>query len=971
MARRILTVVAGALLFASCTGGSSGTPGAFSLVQFLEGGQANIPRNRTLTFEFTSDVGIAQDFAERLKVENVQQSAGASNFSRAIGAYVVTGNIVTFRPQLPEERDRSDAGFRGTGNYVVFLKAGPDALRASSGDTIVSQQELSFQTNEFFEDPVPGQPPRALRLLARDPTTGDEIDISRIDPQPGELALRDSGDLIAAGRIIDPGAGGQANDFSTPWNFELVMSEPVDPATVTERSVLMFEIFDNATESDDQSPPAASDGHFGDPVNFAVPINVEVVQGLNAAGVLEVRIRIIPLFTLVDNARYRIIFRGTILGIDFRNTFVGDNGLTGDGQTQLAGAGPIFNEVGGLGYTAEILVQNLPTISATRVLSYDPLTDGVRPETGQTTGDETRFNNALYNAVGSESLSVGLLAGFGTGSDGALAAGGGQTVIVDTGDTPNIPLGNDFTVNDINPDDEYNGDTRPGGPLSYDSVEPFEFNAETVVISGSSTLQVIGVNPFVLRVRGIAQIDGTIDISGADGQQGGGANSTGGAAGAGGFAGGSSKRGPGVCGTRPPNCSDFQLYLDQCTLAGNAWPFSLNGQGPGRGQAGGSEVTRPSVSSAGANNEAPAASGGGGASHATLGAVGQDNSNIGEAPGTGGMCVLSFANTRLSGVIDVRGTPGPIYGDRTVVDVTLGGSGGGAGGSASTLNNFQPGPQAGGGGGGGGGTITIVSAGGISVQGGVIDASGGDGGRGNVVQWNNNMNNNVTAGGGGAGSGGNIVLISGDDINLAAALLDATGGTGGAAGGTAINCSNCNAGGDGGNGFIFLMDADGLMTGLVPSVPGEYDTFASGLLTISEFNADRFGDIQSVTELFNVFAADPTYTDLAPVDLLANVADGQSIDIFVSSAKADPDDPLLADPTSEIAEFQVAQVVFGGGGGVAVNIVQSMAGLNPGGAPARDAFIRVRALFNYTNGVESALGPFAAMDQIVVGFDFN
>jgi len=361
-ARSWLWLALPALLFASCSGGGSGQSGAFSLVQFLEQGQANIPRNRTLTFEFTADVAPAQDFAERLKVENVQQNTGNSDFSRAIGIYIVTGNIVTFRPRLPQQRDRSDAGLRANGNYVVFLKAGPDALRAASGDRLPSQQEFNFRTNEFFEDPVPDEPPRALQLVARDPTTGEETDISRIDPRPDELALADSEDLINAGRVIDPGAGGQANDFSTPWHFELVMSEPVDPATVTERSVQMFEIFNDATQSDDQSPPAAADGYFGDPVDFAVPINVEVVQGLNDAGVVEVRIRIIPLFTLVDDARYRIVFSGNILGIDFRETFIGDNGLTGDGQTQLSGA-DVFREVGGLGYTSEIIVRDRPPIS--------------------------------------------------------------------------------------------------------------------------------------------------------------------------------------------------------------------------------------------------------------------------------------------------------------------------------------------------------------------------------------------------------------------------------------------------------------------------------------------------------------------------------------------------------------------------------------------------------------------------------
>ena len=45
--------------------------------------------------------------------------------------------------------------------------------------------------------------------------------------------------------------------------------------------------------------------------------------------------------------------------------------------------------------------------------------------------------------------------------------------------------------------------------------------------------------------------------------------------------------------------------------------------------------------------------------------------------------------------------------------------------------------------------------------------------------------------------------------------------------------------------------------------------------------------------------------------------------------------------------------------------------LNPTGSPNRDAFVRIRADFKYTNAVEAALGPYAMMDELTIRFTFN
>ena len=81
-----LAIVVAVLVIGSCSGGASGAGGgAFSLIEFLESGQDNIPRNRTLTFRFSAPVQVLQDFFERLKISNNQTGPGQSNFARAIG----------------------------------------------------------------------------------------------------------------------------------------------------------------------------------------------------------------------------------------------------------------------------------------------------------------------------------------------------------------------------------------------------------------------------------------------------------------------------------------------------------------------------------------------------------------------------------------------------------------------------------------------------------------------------------------------------------------------------------------------------------------------------------------------------------------------------------------------------------------------------------------------------------------------
>jgi hypothetical protein len=373
--------------------------------------------------------------------------------------------------------------------------------------------------------------------------------------------------------------------------LELLLSEPLDPAAVNLDNIEMFEIFADATSSADTDPGVQAPGddanpYYGDPVNYKVPIKVEVDQGLDAAGQIEVRIRVIPQIVLVDDTRYRLQFSGNILGLDFRQTFIGENGITGDGQTLVDGGIQPFPEPGGLGYTTEFIVRDRPAISAVRTLAYDPLVDGILPETGQSALSEDKHNSALYNPLTAPGTAVGFLSGFGDGEDGDFAVSGGTVDTIDTGDTPNTYIGNPFTIRDLNANDVYNPTLAAAGDITYDSPEYYELNLESLTISAGGTLQVIGVNPMLFRARGIVQIAGLLDVAGGDGEGDVTGAAAGGLPGPAGGAGGRSKNGIG-CTSLLSGCYTFASFLNTCTAYKSAGPFSHNGEGPGRGMAGG------------------------------------------------------------------------------------------------------------------------------------------------------------------------------------------------------------------------------------------------------------------------------------------------------------------------------------------------------------------------------------------------
>ena len=137
-------------------------------------------------------------------------------------------------------------------------------------------------------------------------------------------------------------------------------------------------------------------------------------------------------------------------------------------------------------------------------------------------------------------------------------------------------------------------------------------------------------------------------------------------------------------------------------------------------------------------------------------------------------------------------------------------------------------------------------------------------------------------------------------------------------------------------------------------------------------DASRFSNVTAVTELFPMTAAKPTYVQYnALTDIKGLVSADQTISIRVSSAKGSLEDPLRPDLFTEQAPFEVALLEFKSGA-TKVKITGDMRDLNTTpGTSNREAFVRVRAVFEYERSVEAALGPYANVDEVRITYDFN
>lgn len=359
------------------------------------------------------------------------------------------------------------------------------------------------------------------------------------------------------------------------------------------------------------------------------------------------------------------------------------------------------------------------------------------------------------------------------------------------------------------PGDNVTLSTTPGSGASANGDGIYEY--ESFFLRAGDTITVAGTRPLLILCRGAFEVEGTIELSGANG----------------GF------------GLDTDGSTDY-------TNSGAITPWGVGGQG-GPGGGNGGRGAGPIISpSAGASlGTVPATLFG-----PTLNPVGGPgpggSGNAVGGGGGGGFAAAGLAGTKLDTTTASNG--GGSYGtplferalsnfvpDRgyfPCADVS-GGAGAGGGGARDNNTNgtVDNGDAAGGGGGGAGGGIWVIAGGQLRVgPTGVIRANGGNGGSTyNKANQRVNPGNDGNVGGGddfvdglksaavpsglggpgGGGAGGGIVLMAQGGVNIQAASnpavhgLRAQGGAGGSSGTAGY------VGGNGSDGRIALLGLAG------------------------------------------------------------------------------------------------------------------------------------------------------------------
>lgn len=317
----------------------------------------------------------------------------------------------------------------------------------------------------------------------------------------------------------------------------------------------------------------------------------------------------------------------------------------------------------------------------------------------------------------------------------AVAPGGDATRVLDFGD------GSDGAFVD---GAEHEAIAISGNTVNIDTNLQSDFAFSSFVLSAGKTLTATGNNPLKIRVAGVTEIEGTIDLSGAGGKDNNAAISagSGGDGIAGGMDGGSGGNPGGSAGEEgDPTTATF--------LAGGE----------------------------GGLNSAIQDSGGGGGCNGTGPDAGNDASG---APFAGLAGVCTSQRSQIASNLDSEFT---------------GGAGGGGGGALLGPPDFP-----GGGGGAGGGAIWLISLGQVVING-QIQAIGGDGG--DPLSDNGG---GVCGGGGGGGAGGSVWIQTASTVS-GTGSIDVSGGIGGLNLGCSSG-AGAGGFGEGGNGSRGVVRVD-------------------------------------------------------------------------------------------------------------------------------------------------------------------
>ena len=145
----VAAVLLGSLVLSGCGGGGGGGSDpevgaqALYVVDIDLDGRDNVSLNVPMSIEFSEFV-----MPDSIRHDTVQIRLGPRFGVQAFGEFKVSGNIVTFFPQLPADPELADAGFQPQSEYRVTVVGHPKVNRVSAytGRPLVRSYVGSFST---------------------------------------------------------------------------------------------------------------------------------------------------------------------------------------------------------------------------------------------------------------------------------------------------------------------------------------------------------------------------------------------------------------------------------------------------------------------------------------------------------------------------------------------------------------------------------------------------------------------------------------------------------------------------------------------------------------------------------------------------------------------------------------------------------------------------------------------------------
>jgi hypothetical protein len=645
-------------------------------------GRDAVSLNLPLTIEFSEVLS-----PTTIRPDTIQVRLGPRYGIQAFGDFQVSGNIVTFWPQLPVSADLSDSGLQPQAQYRVTVSGHPNVnhVQSYTGRPLVRTFTGSFATaaatspDLFTTDTYREFPPPTVQ-------TTNPPDVLPVSPwtQPG-------------------GAVNVATDAQIQVTFNKV---PLLPSTITVNNVslTMIERLGVAQSRPIQGTPVLQQSFDG------------------------VTLLFVPTFPLADQARYALRIENRVTDLT-GNWDVADNGaraaLRADAES---GADPALTAFA-IAHPEEVdprtflifTTRDEPTKDLTIFMNFD----GTDLDEDGGNGLDTNLSTASFNDAVPGAVAAVFTAAGGTGTLGAFSPNSNTTLSTNSPNAVNgafnyasVRIPSNVTV--------VMTGTLPGQLLSLKSITidgilgasgTVGQDGETGTYTSSSVNGALGGNGSLGGGKGGDQFTGTSFTgsggNGAAGSNGGGGGGQGGKAvqsSAYGFGGGGGGGGHQTGGTAGQN-GYYTSY--------SSW----NAQGGSGGPAGGIQPTSAAVNDGKTFHTKGVGGGGGGAGgNFTYASQNWRGGAAGGGGGGGGILVKSAGDIVVTGTI-----------------VAMGGAGGNA--NNGSLYYYQ----GAGGGGGAGGSIVLFANAVLNVAGATLDTSGGSGGLAYASGWSGRGGN----GGGG------------------------------------------------------------------------------------------------------------------------------------------------------------------------------------------------------------------------------